>query len=73
MACRDYYHYVFYNGEEKWYYVRQRKRKFLNGKRNVKSTGFSTSLKTVSWVSLGAQCGRNNEINLNDIYIFELS
>ena len=26
--------------------------------------GFSTSWKTVSWVSLGAQCGRNNEINL---------
>ena len=49
------------------------KEEVFNGKRNVKSTGFSTSLKTVSWVSLGAQCGRNNEINLNDIYIFELS
>ena len=45
----------------------------VDDKRDVKTPVCLISGKTVTWVSLSGQYGRNSEDNLNNIYIFELS
>ena len=45
----------------------------VDDKHDVKTPVCLISGKTVTWVSLGGQCGRNIEDNLNDMYISEIS
>ena len=45
----------------------------VDDKHDVKTPVCLNSGKSVTWVSLGGQCGRNSADNLNDVYIFELS